>query len=151
MILYCRHCPCWVVGYTHWDAASYYSSAITFWLMFAVDSICLSTYSNVSCDCWAKTWRPNCALFSYNSNGVLSDKNPNSFNCKLVCRSRCLYCPSALVSVCLSLPQYTSTSQCLPSSVSTCLSVSLAAILLHTWAIWLRFMSGARLVICNLL
>lgn len=65
--------------------------------MFASDSICLSTYSNVSCDCWGKAWRPNVALFSYNSNEVQSDKNPNSFNCWP--RSGCPYCPSALVSV----------------------------------------------------
>ncbi len=41
--------------------------------MFAVDSICLSTYSNVSCDCWARAWRPNSALFSHNSNWLQPD------------------------------------------------------------------------------
>lgn len=91
------HCPSWVAGYTHQDAASFNSLALTFSLMFASDSICLSTYSNVSCDCWGKAWRPNVALFSYNSNEVQSDKNPNSFNCWP--RSGCPYCPSALVSV----------------------------------------------------
>lgn len=93
------HCPSWEVRFTHWDAASYYSSALTFLPMFAVDSVCLSTYSNVNCDCWARAWRPNSALFLYNSNRVQSDKNPNSFNCWPVCHSGCLYCPSALVSV----------------------------------------------------
>ena len=96
------HCPSWVAGYTHRDTASFNSLALTFSLMFASDSICLSTYSNVSCDCWAKAWRPNVALFSYNSNKVQSDKNPNSFNCWP--RSGCPDRLSALISVSAGTP-----------------------------------------------
>lgn len=91
--------------------------------MFAVDSVCLSTYSNVSCDCWAKAWRPNCALFSHNSNRVQSDKSLNSFYCKRV---------SLLsVNLCRCICEHPHNSPCRPPSVSSCLTVSLAACLLR--------------------
>lgn len=111
--------------------------------MFAVDSICLSTYSNVSSDCWAKDWRPKSALFSCNSNAIQSDRNPNSFNFLLysiqvvftVCEPSFLF-----ACLCLCKPHYTPSSLCLPPSVSphACLSVSSAARLLAYMSEWAK-------------
>lgn len=124
--------------------------------MFAMDLVCLSTYSNVISDYCAKAWRPNSALFSYNCNGVQSDKTPNSFYCLPSCCSVCLYCPStplslfvcgsASLSVCYTPPILSVYHhQCLPACLSHWLHVCW-----HTWASGLKFMSHAFPLICNL-
>lgn len=76
--------------------------------MPAKGSLCLSTYSNVSSDCWAKAWRPIHALFPSSADEVQSDKT------RLIQLLACTLFWMHFISVSLSL--------CLPVCVPTRLS-----------------------------